>query len=246
MGKPTNFIRISEKDFTNFLRGLRIQRPLRRIIMHHSYSPAAKDWKGVQTLQAMEKYQQRPDTLNAKQIAYHIIIDPDGGIWLGRPLQDVGAHTRNHNKDSIGICMIGNFMVDSATEPQYQSALHVVHQLRCKFGKLEVGGHKDYVATACPGVNFNIKKFKEDVEMFPRFQLYINDELIDGANAELKDGALYVAKEPIIKYFNIDTESGDMVFLRPFLDSHNIKIIVYNPLPTAIKIYTKDNREKKS
>jgi len=41
-------------------------------------------------------------------IGYHIVIQPDGEVELGRPLNVIGAHTRGFNRDSIGICMVGN------------------------------------------------------------------------------------------------------------------------------------------
>lgn len=40
-------------------------------------------------------------------IGYHYVIDRDGSIGKGRPLSRVGAHTRGHNRDSVGICLIG-------------------------------------------------------------------------------------------------------------------------------------------
>ena len=42
-----------------------------------------------------------------KDIGYHYYIDREGVIWPGRPEQEVGAHCRNHNKHSIGVCYEG-------------------------------------------------------------------------------------------------------------------------------------------
>jgi N-acetylmuramoyl-L-alanine amidase len=38
---------------------------------------------------------------------WHVIVRRDGAIEYGRELQQVGSHTRGHNKDSIGICLVG-------------------------------------------------------------------------------------------------------------------------------------------
>lgn len=37
-------------------------------------------------------------------IGYHFYITRDGEIHRGRPLEKVGAHCKNHNRHSIGIC----------------------------------------------------------------------------------------------------------------------------------------------
>ena len=42
-----------------------------------------------------------------RDIGYHFYITRDGEIHRGRPLEKVGAHCRNHNSHSIGICYEG-------------------------------------------------------------------------------------------------------------------------------------------
>lgn len=43
-----------------------------------------------------------------KDIAYHKIIQPDGQVDDGRPLNIVGSHVAKHNTGNIGICMVGD------------------------------------------------------------------------------------------------------------------------------------------
>ena len=40
-------------------------------------------------------------------IGYHFVIELDGTIKEGRPIDRQGAHTKGHNKNSIGICYVG-------------------------------------------------------------------------------------------------------------------------------------------
>ena len=40
-------------------------------------------------------------------IGYHFYITRDGEIHRGRPLEKVGAHCKNHNRHSVGICYEG-------------------------------------------------------------------------------------------------------------------------------------------
>ena len=49
-------------------------------------------------------------------IGYHFVIDLDGTIEQGRPINQVGAHCYGHNKNSIGVCYIGG--LDSRGKPK--------------------------------------------------------------------------------------------------------------------------------
>lgn len=42
-----------------------------------------------------------------KDIGYHFYITRDGGIHRGRSLERIGAHCKNHNRHSVGICYEG-------------------------------------------------------------------------------------------------------------------------------------------
>jgi len=44
-----------------------------------------------------------------EDIGYHYLIDKKGKIHVGRSEKFIGAHVFGHNKNSIGICLIGNF-----------------------------------------------------------------------------------------------------------------------------------------
>lgn len=39
---------------------------------------------------------------NFRDIGYHFVIDEKGCIWKGRPLEEMGAHCKGHNQNSIG------------------------------------------------------------------------------------------------------------------------------------------------
>lgn len=45
-------------------------------------------------------------------IGYHFIIGGDGKVYEGRPWYKVGAHTKYHNKFSLGIALIGDYDKD--------------------------------------------------------------------------------------------------------------------------------------
>ena len=59
-------------------------------------------------------------------VGYHYVIDVDGEIQLGRPLNRTGAHCFGFNK-SWGICLIGT---DKYTQAQFSSLRCVLESLR--------------------------------------------------------------------------------------------------------------------
>lgn len=40
-------------------------------------------------------------------IGYHFIINTDGSVIDGRPMDRMGAHVKGHNRDNIGIALVG-------------------------------------------------------------------------------------------------------------------------------------------
>lgn len=89
-----------------------------------------------------------------EDIGYHYIIEQDGTIVIGRPLDKMGAHCYGHNRDSVGICYIGGLdrkgrPADTRT-PQQKKALArliwdlTIEALRNGWGLPSVHGHHDY------------------------------------------------------------------------------------------------------
>lgn len=44
---------------------------------------------------------------------YHFIVSRDGGLFAGRPLFQVGAHTYGWNNRSVSVCLVGGLTEDS-------------------------------------------------------------------------------------------------------------------------------------
>ena len=58
-------------------------------------------------------------SLGWKGCGYHFVIPADGTIETGRPLEQVGAHCKNHNRYSIGVCYIGGLANDGKDSHGY-------------------------------------------------------------------------------------------------------------------------------
>jgi N-acetylmuramoyl-L-alanine amidase len=59
-------------------------------------------------------------------VGYHYFIRKNGVIQKGRKLFEVGAHCKNHNSNTVGICLSGNKKFTSA---QFKAAALIVHDL---------------------------------------------------------------------------------------------------------------------
>ncbi|MBR0519315.1 N-acetylmuramoyl-L-alanine amidase [bacterium] len=90
-------------------------------------------------------------------IGYHFYIRKDGTIYRGRPEKYVGAHCEDYNSVSLGICCEGNFEIEQPTEKQLTSLSELLQYLKKKYGNVQVVGHRDLNATACPGKNLYSK-----------------------------------------------------------------------------------------
>jgi len=101
-------------------------------------------------------------------IGYHYLIGLNGEIWVGRPLEQTGAHTTGHNPNSIGICYVGGLDAnskpkDTRTEKQKTSLLDLIIELKQKFPAATIHGHKEFANKACPC--FDAKTEYENVEV---------------------------------------------------------------------------------
>lgn len=124
-----------------------------RIILHHAAGNGT-----------VEQIHQTHKNNGWAGIGYHFYIRKDGKIYKGRPIDKMGAHCLNNNYDSIGICFEGNFCLDDPTEEQLKSGKELVSSLLKQYNlraKKAVFGHKELMATACPGYNFPLKMFKK-------------------------------------------------------------------------------------
>lgn len=123
----------------------------KRFLVHHSASPAA-----TTTILDIQRWHHEKGWYG---IGYQFVIYPNGDIYQGRPEWAVGAHAwqdtqHEANSDGIGICLIGNFMTEKPTEAQLKSLVLLINYLKGLYGDLPTIGHKDVMATSCPGTNF--------------------------------------------------------------------------------------------
>jgi len=95
-----------------------------------------------------------------RDIGYHFLIDRDGTVAKGRPIEEDGAHVLGRNKGTIGISLFGGHgsaetddFSDHFTIAQDKALRKLIADLHKRFGKVAVTGHNQYAAKACPGFN---------------------------------------------------------------------------------------------
>jgi N-acetyl-anhydromuramyl-L-alanine amidase AmpD len=139
-----------------FKNRLALRRSTNRVIVHHS---ASSDVSAA-TIHGWHLNQ------GWSGIGYHFVIRRNGNIERGRELSAIGSHSGpKGNGDSVGVCLTGNFEIDKPTAAQINSLVWLITRyLEPRYGSLQVVGHSDVMATACPGKNFPWADLKRRLE----------------------------------------------------------------------------------
>jgi len=131
-------------------RGLRT---ITLIVIHCSATVEGKDY----TVEDIDRWHKaRGFNCQGIHIGYHYVIYLDGSIHQGRPEWMVGAHVKNHNQHSIGICYIGGLAPsnspngegkyvpkDTRTPQQKSALLKLLTELKQRYPKAIILGHRD-------------------------------------------------------------------------------------------------------
>lgn len=83
-----------------------------------------------------------------KGCGYHYVVPTDGTVETGRDETEAGAHCRNHNRHSIGVCYIGGLSADgkpedTRTEAQRVALRKLLEALHRKYPRALIVGHRD-------------------------------------------------------------------------------------------------------
>lgn len=93
------------------------------------------------------------------EIGYHYVIYLGGTIHKGRHLEQIGAHCKGYNSDSIGICYVGGLTKDgrhakdTRTPEQKASLVKLLTILKEEFPNATIHGHNEFSNKACPCFN---------------------------------------------------------------------------------------------
>ena len=102
-------------------------------------------------------------------IGYHYVIRRDGTIEPGRPEWMIGAHCKNHNAHSIGVCYEGGYdargqPADTRTPAQKAAMRRLLEELHGRYPRAVILGHRDLnPGKDCPGYK-NVPKEYADIQ----------------------------------------------------------------------------------
>lgn len=134
------------------LKSLMDSREIKTITIHHSASPIST------TIEEINQWHKDRDFTLSKlgfYVGYHQVIFPDGHIIQTRMDDEIGCHTKNHNKGNIGICLIGNFNDYAPTGFQWGALVRLIDEKKKEYfiDNKEIKCHSDFAPTECPGYN---------------------------------------------------------------------------------------------
>ena len=136
-----------------------------KIVVHHTASTSNLD-NPKQAIRDMYHY--HAVTRGWGDIGYNYIIDSKGKVYEGRYGGEgvIGAHAGTGNHGSIGIAVMGNYESDDVPQAVIDSLSRLIYEKSKAHGIDPEGvslfrgeelpnvvGHKDVMATTCPGVN---------------------------------------------------------------------------------------------
>ena len=130
---------------------VRKMRKIDKIIIHCSATKEGVDFhvKDIDRWHKQKGY---------KCVGYHYVITLDGAIEKGRNEDEIGAHCKGYNANSIGICYIGGLdkegnAKDTRTVQQRAALFLLLNQLKAKYPNATIHGHNEFANKACPSFN---------------------------------------------------------------------------------------------
>jgi len=100
-------------------------------------------------------------------IGYQYYIDTSGKVLQGRADTEEGAHTKGMNSGTIGICLQGNFNVQKPSFAQMTALKALVKRKMNEYAIPfnNIGGHRQFRDTSCPGLNLPNSEIKKLFEV---------------------------------------------------------------------------------
>lgn len=127
------------------------------IVVHHTWSPTKKDWKGNTTLMGIKNYYESKGWNSSP----HLFVAEDG-VWTMTAMNKVGIHAGKGNAHykwgrlkgySIGIEVVGDYDAERWSGKTKSNALACIRilQKRLNIPNDKVFFHRDFSSKSCPG-----------------------------------------------------------------------------------------------
>jgi N-acetyl-anhydromuramyl-L-alanine amidase AmpD len=139
-----------------------MSREIKQLIIHCADTPASMDI-GAAVINQWHKAR------GWSAIGYHWVIKRDGTIEPGRDLdgdgdviEEVGAHAKGFNANSLAVCLVGGKGGFNYTSAQMRSLNFLIDDIESRYPDIEVLGHCDLpnVDKECPC--FNVRAWRSN------------------------------------------------------------------------------------
>lgn len=154
---PRPFTRLTVDEFADLLDRFPFTRRITAVHLHHTWRPRQVDYRGLATIEGMWRFHTQEN--NWSDIAQHLTIDPEGGIWTGRSFNRPPVSAKGFN----GVSSHGPFMIEmigdfdegreSFADAQKETALRVLALLHIRHGlhPETLCFHNHMSGKTCPG-----------------------------------------------------------------------------------------------
>jgi hypothetical protein len=123
--------------------------------VHHTADPAGR-WQGAASVEATRRF--HVGERGYRDSAQHVLLGPDGSIWLGRDWNWAPASALGHNGKDNGprpfmVECWGNFLTDRLDGVQESNLILMIAAIQERFDlpPEAIRFHKEMQATQCPG-----------------------------------------------------------------------------------------------
>lgn len=131
---------------------------IKKVILHCSDTPDTRDSVNIAWIRKIHREERGFD-----DVGYHFLILRNGTVEVGRPIEYVGAHCRDENFDSIGVCLVGRSEYSPA---QWEAVRRLAERFREEFciQTMQWYTHNHFNKhKLCPG--FSNEKLRESWEV---------------------------------------------------------------------------------
>ena len=127
---------------------MRTHADIKRIVIHHTATPSNITVERIAQFQVQNK--------GLPGITYHFCVTAEGRVLQTQYLETVSAHAGEYSQDSIGLCLIGNFMSASPPRIQLDATAALLAELLLFLGLTtsQVVGYSELVTTGSPGATW--------------------------------------------------------------------------------------------
>ena len=171
---PRPFIQLSRTEFLDLLKRFPFKRQINAVHMHHTWIPRRSQYRGLGTIEAMER--DHRENRGFSDIAQHITIAPDGTIWTGRSWDAPPASAVGHNGNRVSgpfmFEIIGDFDTNQEVlgGDQKATVLSVIASVQKRFQlpAESLRFHNQMSEKSCPGTSIHYAEFLEEVRAMHR------------------------------------------------------------------------------